>query len=315
MSMLKIFLMVLMISSLSILKIFSENTQGEIIEAGAGSFILKKNDGTEARYLTGIKITKFIPSNYRTLVGDTVSIVYNTVDKNGETRQVVSMVELIKTGDKQINSIFICRLIEVGRKWIKATMINKELPVRLVRSGRSSYIPEEWNPKKGDIVKVRIKQKGNRYGNLYDYFIISMEKIDEGMLTQTLTDVENEIAQQNNIKEQNESGEELTPEKLINMIRSNDYNSIRFAAKKIQRAPNLMTKEVITELQTVITTYIEQPSEDPIAVDSISWCCKVLQLSRDESCIDIMKKLRDAEVNSTIKSWAKKILKNFNVED
>ena len=153
----------------------TETVTGVIDKSGFSGVVIK---GT--KYNTG-RETKFSPSNYRPITGDTVTVSYYPKTlRNGNSILAVSTLTLIKKDPnrKEVESPAKGTIQEIGQKKIRFDFSKTGMVVSMEKNRRTVKEPADWTPSVGDKVIVTFKKVKARFGNNFITIIEKMENVN-----------------------------------------------------------------------------------------------------------------------------------------
>jgi len=153
--------------------------EGVILHNSPGSFILRSDNGQEAKYNTG-RETRFVPADFRSRNGDQVKVTYYMKDLRDQTVAAVSELELVaaNTGRREPGNPASGTVVEIGKKFYQIFVPVINDTVRFDTARGLSYTPSDWKPSAGQKVKVSYNLVPARWGNYYVYEITSFELVE-----------------------------------------------------------------------------------------------------------------------------------------
>ena len=98
-------------------------------------------------------------------------------------------------------------------------------------------------------------------------------------------------------------------QRLINMLKSNEYELIRIAAKQINNEYNYQPELLAAVDQAIKAHY--KTVNDPLSVDAIAWACRSIAGSRDEQYKAIIEEVSKNALNRKLRKYARKYLKYY----
>ncbi len=101
---------------------------------------------------------------------------------------------------------------------------------------------------------------------------------------------------------------------MIKHLQSRDYLKIRDCVKSLFRDADYYDNEILlNEVEKVLREYLVNINNDPIAIDAVSWCCKILGISNNAKYRSILNQLNEGNVHKKIKGHIKHSLMMLNV--
>ncbi|MBN2417998.1 MAG: hypothetical protein JXL81_01330 [Deltaproteobacteria bacterium] len=294
--------------------IIAKEVTGIIIKKEMGMFELKLENSEILKIYTGKKVTKYNPDNYRTLLDDKVKVTYDMQPlryggEAGNLKPVAQKIEPVIKGSNHIDNDIICEINEIGKRWVKATLVDRPFYVRLeLWNKQTEYFPEGYNPVAGDIVSIYLEQRGDSWADKYRYLIWEMRKVSDNEKEKCLDNIR--------IRKQLRDSSMLTPaEELFLDLNSIHFTGIRNSARLIAESDYHKNKRFTDKIAEILKSYIAEPDESDIAVDAMSWCCIALHKSMNRDYTAILNEIKSSKIDGDIRKYAKKALKAFKKSD